>query len=143
HVMVAPLMNSFSWAPPAVQGDPIGSMFVRSIRFGNVEVLNDGLRLTTNSPDQRLQIVLASGGKLSGVVANERNEPMPSVKVVLVPDFAYRQRDDLYKSAVTDSSGNFKIQGIAPGDYRVFAWEDIPDGAWQDADVLRNVEVRG
>ena len=143
RVMVTPLMNSFSWAPPATPADPIGSVFVRSIRFGNVEVLNDGLRLATNNPDQRLQIVLALGGKLSGLVANDRNEPMPNVKVALVPDFAYRQRDDLYKTAVTDTSGNFKLQGISPGDYRVFAWEDLPDGAWQDADVLRSAEARG
>jgi hypothetical protein len=29
------------------------------------------------------------------------------------------------------------------GDYKVFAWEEISDGAWQDADVLRQVESRG
>jgi hypothetical protein len=141
--MVAPVMNSFSWSPAAVASDPMGSIFVRSIRFGSVEVLNDGLRLATNTPDQRLQIVLAAGGKLAGLVTNERNEPMSNVKVAIVPDFAYRQRDDLYKSAVTDASGSFKVQAIPPGDYRVFAWEDIADGAWQDADILRNVEARG
>ena len=141
--MVAPFTNSFSWSLPAVPSDPIGSIFVRSIRFGNVDVLNDGLRLASNTPDQRLQIVLAAGGKLAGLVANERNEPMANVKVALVPDFAYRQRDDLYRSAVTDASGNFKMQAIPPGDYRVFAWEDIADGGWQDADILRNVEGRG
>ena len=68
---------------------------------------------------------------------------MANAKVAIIPDSAYRQRDDLYKSAVTDASGNFRIQGIPPGDYRVIAWEDIVDGAWQDADVLRNVEARG
>ena len=143
RVMVTPFMNSFSWSPPAVANDPIGSVFVRSIRYGSVEVLNEGLRMATNNPDQRLQIVLALGGKLSGVVANERNEPMANVKVALIPDFAYRQRDDLFKSAVTDASGNFKMQGIAPGEYRVFAWEDIVDGGWQDGELLRNVEARG
>ena len=143
RVMVSPFMNSFSWSLPAVPSDPIGSIFVRSIRFGNVDVLNDGLRLASNTPDQRLQIVLAAGGKLAGLVANERNEPMANVKVALVPDFAYRQRDDLYRSAVTDASGNFNMQAIPPGDYRVFAWEDIADGGWQDADILRNVEGRG
>jgi hypothetical protein len=143
RVMVAPLTNTFSWSPPPVLGEPLGNIFVRSIRFGSTEVLTDGLRLATSNPDQRLQIVLGTGGKLAGVVANERNEPMANVKVVMVPDFAYRQREDLYKSTVTDASGNFRLQGIPPGDYRVFAWEDIADGAWQDADVMRNFEARG
>jgi hypothetical protein len=67
---------------------------------------------------------------------------MANVKVALVPDFAYRNRDELYKSAATDASGKFSIQGIAAGDYRVFSWEDIVDGAWQDAEVLREVAGR-
>jgi hypothetical protein len=142
RVTVSPLINPFSWSQP-VLGDPMANIFVRSIRLGNLEVLTDGLHLASNNPDQRLQIVLATGGKLSGVVTNERNEPMPNVKVALVPDFSLRQRDDLYKNAISDGSGNFKMQGIPPGDYKVFAWEDIADGAWQDADILRNVEVRG
>jgi len=65
------------------------------------------------------------------------------VKVALVPDLAYRNRDELYRSAVTDAAGKFKLQGVAAGDYRVFAWEEITDGTWQDAEVLRNVESRG
>jgi len=72
-----------------------------------------------------------------------RNEAMPNVKVALVPNFGYRNREDLYRNTVTDATGKFKIQGIAAGDYRVFAWEDIADGAWQDGDVLREAEARG
>jgi len=142
RVMVSPFINAFSWTPQAV-ADPLGNIFVKSIRYGNADALSDGLRLETNNPDQRLQIVLATGGTLEGVVTNDRNEPMANVKVVLVPDFAYRTRDELYRNAVTDASGKFKLQGIAVGDYRVFAWEDIADGAWQDLDVLRAVESRG
>jgi hypothetical protein len=124
-------------------GDPLGSIFVKSIRYGNVDVLNDGLRLETHNPDQRLQVVLATGGTLAGVVTNDRGEAMANAKVALVPDFAYRNHDELYRNVATDASGKFKISGIALGDYRVFAWEEIADGAWQDAEVLREVESRG
>jgi len=123
--------------------DALGNVYVKSIRYGNAETLNDSLRLESHNPDQRLQIVLATGGQLEGVAMNERSEPLTNVKVALVPDFAYRSREDLYRNAVTDSAGKFKIQGIAAGDYRVFAWEEIADGAWQDAEVLRDVETRG
>jgi hypothetical protein len=142
RVTVSPFVNTFSWSQPAL-ADPLANMYVRSIRFGSGEVLGEGLHLMTNNPDQRLQIVLATGGQLEGVVTNERNEPMANVRIVAVPDLAFRRRDDLYKSAATDGSGKFKIQGIAPGDYRVYAWEDIADGAWLDADVLRDFEARG
>ena len=32
---------------------------------------------------------------------------------------------------------------IEPGDYRVFAWDDIPADAWLDADFIRPYESRG
>ena len=142
RVQVNPFVAPFSWTTPTLP-DALQNVFVKAIRLGSADVLADGLHLATSNPDQRLQIVLGIGGKLDGSVMNERNEPMPNVKVALVPDFAYRKRNDLYRSAVTDASGKFKIQGIAPGDYRVLAWEDIAEGAWQDPEVLRGVEARG
>jgi hypothetical protein len=142
RVMVSPFITPFSWAPPALPSQ-LESVVLKSIRMGSADVLADGLHLASNNPDQRLQIVVGMGGKLEGAVTNDRNEPMPNVKVALVPDFAYRKRNDLYRNAVTDGSGKFKIPGIPPGDYRVFAWEEIADGAWQDPEVMRDVESRG
>jgi len=142
RVLVAPLINAFSWTPQ-VLGDPHASIYVKSIRYGNLDVVNDGLRLDTHNPDQRLQIVLAPAGRLEGSVLNNRNEPMANVKVALVPNVGYRNREDLYRNATTDATGKFKIQGVAAGDYRVIAWEEIADGAWQDPDVLRDSEARG
>jgi len=141
RVQVSPLINAFTWTPQT-PGDPIGSIYVKSIRYGNQDVLTGGLHLDTHSPDQRLQIVLATGGRLEGVVLNTRNEAMPNVKVALVPIAGYPNREDLYRNAVTDASGRFKVQGIAAGDYRVYAWEDIADGAWQDGDALRDGDAR-
>ena len=141
RVTVSPFINTFSWTPQTLS-DPVGSIFVKSIRYGNVDVLNDGLRLETHNPDQRLQVVLATGGTLAGIVTNDRGEAMANAKVALVPDFAYRNRDDLYRNVTTDASGRFKIGGIALGDYRALAWEEIADGAWQDPKVLREVESR-
>jgi hypothetical protein len=142
RVQVSPLINAFSWTPQTL-ADPLTNMYVKSARYGNQDVLSGGLHLDTHSPDQRLQITLATGGGLQGVVLSNRNEPMSNVKVALIPNSGNPDREDLYRNAVTDASGRFKIQGIAGGDYRVFAWEDIADGAWQDGDVLREADARG
>jgi hypothetical protein len=142
RVMVSPLINAFSWTPQTL-ADPLTNMYVKAARYGNQDVLSGGLHLDTHSPDQRLQITLATGGGLQGVVLSTRNEPMSNVKVALIPNSGNPDREDLYRSAVTDVSGRFKIQGIAGGDYRVFAWEDIADGAWEDADILRAADARG
>jgi hypothetical protein len=35
------------------------------------------------------------------------------------------------------------VEGIAPGDYKVFSWEKVEVGAWQHPDFIRNYEDRG
>jgi hypothetical protein len=74
---------------------------------------------------------------------NDRQETSSNVKVALVPDGPLRRRGDLYKSTATDGSGSFRITGVAPGDYRLFAWEEVDDGAWRDPEFLRQDETRG
>ena len=54
-----------------------------------------------------------------------------------------RGRPDLYKKTRTDSSGRFRLFGIAPGDYKLFSWEQVEEGIWLDADFLRPLESRG
>ena len=43
---------------------------------------------------------------------------------MLIPDIQ-RERRDLYVRATTDKDGRFSIRGIPPGNYKVFAWENI------------------
>jgi hypothetical protein len=35
------------------------------------------------------------------------------------------------------------MQGITPGDYALFAWENVETGAWQDPDFLRGYQTQG
>jgi hypothetical protein len=51
----------------------------------------------------------------------------------------------LYKSASVspDGKGNFNFTGIAPGTYRIFAWENLPSGAEQNAEFMNEYETRG
>lgn len=139
---VLPLFTPFLRAAPAIS-EALKNAYVKSIRLGNADVLADGLHLSNTAPDARLQIVLATGSKLEGTVTNDRQEVSANSRVALVPDYAFRRRADLYRSGTTDSSGKFRIQGVPPGNYKIFAWEDIPDGAWQDEETLRAYEGRG
>jgi hypothetical protein len=117
--------------------------YIKSMRMGTADVMEAGLHLSAQ-PRDLLEIVIgANGGRISGTVVNARREPQPSIRVVAVPDAADRSRSDRYKSVSSDASGRFQIQGLAPGSYSLFAWEDIEEGAWQDPDFLRPYEVRG
>jgi len=115
--------------------------YVQSIRLGSEDLLNDGLHID-RQPDGHIEIVVGTTpGSISGTVRNEKGQPIPSVRVVLVP--GRHDRIDLFKTARTGESGEFRFESVPPGDYKLFAWEDIEDGAWLDPDVIEVYESRG
>jgi hypothetical protein len=117
--------------PPAMQ-----NAYVKSIRVGASDVLNAGLNVTAQTMES-LEIVIGTGsGTVSGDVGR-----VPNATVVLVPA-ARMRRPDLYKSALTDAEGRFQFQGVTPGDYVLFAWDDVESGAWMNADFLKSYESR-
>jgi hypothetical protein len=117
--------------------------YVKSIRMGSVDILNDGLHLYS-APESPIEIAIGlNAGALEGTVLNARQEPVPNRTVVLVPDIRLRQRSDLYKNVATDSNGHFQFKGITPGTYKLFAWEQVETGAWQDPEFIGPFEGRG
>ena len=48
-----------------------------------------------------------------------------------------------FKQAVTDDSGRYVIRGIAPGQYTIYAWENVYNNAWLNARYLAHFENRG
>jgi hypothetical protein len=62
--------------------------------------------------------------------------------VVVIPD-RFRDRKELFKSVSADQDGRFTISTIAPGDYKVFAWESIEPFSWFDPEILRREEQAG
>jgi hypothetical protein len=49
-------------------------------------------------------------------------------------------RTDLSRSGFTDEQSKFHLRNVAPGEYKVFAWEDVPVGAPQDAEFRKPFE---
>jgi len=118
-------------------------LYLKSASFGPIDALNGSIQIDQRTRD-RLQIVLgANAGGVMGTVVDRERKSDPGVKVVLVPDAAHRQRHDLYQTAVSDDSGRFRFERIPPGDYSLFAWEDIEDGIWWDAEFLRRYAGSG
>jgi hypothetical protein len=114
-------------------------LYVKSIRNGDSDVADKGLHLTSVF-EGTLDIVLGlDSGGLDGRVLDEARES--GARVVLVPEA--RHRRDLYFALVASSTGRFQLQGIPPGNYKVFAWKDAPNGSWYDPDFLQAYEDRG
>ncbi len=125
-------------APPIFQ-----NMYIESIRMGAHDALNEGLQFD-GDPGAKIEIVIGTKpGSVNGRVVNERNEPAINSVVVLVPDVARRNNSEAYLPALTDISGLFHISRIPPGDYKLFAWDDVENNAWQDAEFMKRYETAG
>ena len=117
--------------------------YVKSMRFGQLDLMADMLRIPTQIDGQVEIVIGLDAATVEGKIVSDRQEPSANVKVALVPDAPLRKRGDLYKSTATDTDGSFRIPGVPPGDYKVFAWEEAEDGAWRDPEFLRFDESRG
>ena len=114
--------------------------YIKSIRFGNSDVLIGPLRLE-GKPTALIEVVIGrNSGAIDGQVVN-RQGTLADVSVVLVPNV--RRRTELYRTTTTDVSGRFHLDRVPPGDYKVFSWEEVEDGAWYDPEFLRANENRG
>jgi hypothetical protein len=125
----------------SVQGAP-EDYYVKSARVGDKDVLDSGIDAARGAAGT-LEVVLTAGGQAEGVVLNAEEQPATGAAVVLVPEPARRSQSRFYKETTTDQYGRYHIKGIAPGEYRLFAWEDVETGAYEDPEFLKNFEALG
>ncbi|HET9942772.1 MAG TPA: carboxypeptidase-like regulatory domain-containing protein, partial [Terriglobia bacterium] len=113
------------------------------IRMDGEDVLERGVHLQ-GQPPREIEVVLGvNGGTFQGTIVDARRQPIPNSVVVIVPSAILRARRDLYKSATSDANGRFRLVGLAPGDYQLFAWKYLEEGRWYDPQFLASVETRG
>jgi hypothetical protein len=119
-----------------------GNCYLKSISLGSRDVTATDALLTQGSPPIGFTLS-AAGGKIEGDVIDEQHDPVKSATVVLIPQPPLREQRDLYRNTSTDQSGKFNLQGITPGDYKLFAWDAIGPDSYLDPDVLALFEDLG
>jgi uncharacterized surface anchored protein len=121
----------------SLQGLPTGAYLIAG-KFGNIDALADLVQV-----DQSAQLALQIGfspGQVAVSVTDSVAQPFSGAITVLIP--AVRNRVDLYKTATSDQTGQVLFAGVAPGDYKIIAWEDVPQGAYLNADFVQPFEDR-
>jgi beta-lactamase regulating signal transducer with metallopeptidase domain/protocatechuate 3,4-dioxygenase beta subunit len=119
-----------------VIGLPQGS-YLKSAHFNGINALDPGFEW---GGDQKgtLEVVISSrAATLSGTVQDNDGKPAPGATVTLVPDPPRPAVARLYPTAKTDEQGQFNLSGITPGNYRVYAWEQIGASAHWNQDYVR------
>ena len=125
----------------SVTGAP-EDFYMKAAQLGDEEALEGGLDLTgaETAPGTLKLLLSPNGGRVEGVVLNDEGQPFSGAQVALVPEGQRRRMKYLFKTATSDQNGAFSLRGIAPGQYKIFAWEEIEQGAWQDDDFLGDYE---
>jgi uncharacterized protein (DUF2141 family) len=125
-----------------LSGVPDG-FYTKAVRVGNQDANTSDLDLSQAAAG--IEVVLSpNAGQITGMVQNDQKQAAAAVTVVLVPqEQERRDQPQFYKTATTDDMGHFTFKNLDPGQYKVFAWQDIESGAYMDPDFLKPVENQG
>jgi hypothetical protein len=114
--------------------------------YGSTDVLEKPMPVAYGPPSllSELEIRIGlDGGRIAGAVYDRNNSLFSGAQVILVPTSVSRFRFDRYRTAIAGSDGQFTIRGIAPGEYKLFAWENLEPNAYLNIDFMRPYEDSG
>jgi hypothetical protein len=127
-----------------LRGEASRRYYVKRLRYGTSESSENEVSISADG--NALEVVLSSdGASVSGMI--RRNGPAGSAtpQVVLMPytsDAGLRHYDT--HLGALDQSGEFVVkEPVRPGEYTLYAFEGVPDGAWTDAEFIKEVGGKG
>jgi hypothetical protein len=123
----------------AISGLP-PDYYIADVRQNAASVFDDGFEIDRPAPDP-LEVVIARGaGVVAGIVEDGPSKAVMGAVVALVPEAQRFENRALFASTASDASGRFVFRGVAPGIYRLFAWESTPPNAYQNGGFIRKFE---
>jgi hypothetical protein len=117
------------------------TVYLKQARFGATDILEENLTVSDQSSESFEVVLGRSDAQVSGTVVDKDVKPVSAIQVVLAPE-KHRDRRELFKVRTTDQSGKFNFQGVPPGDYKIFSWDDIDPYAFTDPAVLAKYDAQ-
>jgi len=117
--------------------------YIADVQFGEKSVYGSEFVVEPGATDTMLVDFRTPGNTLRGLATDSENHPAPGAVVVLVPEPSDRLKERRYVSAQTDQNGHFVLSSIAPGEYKLFAWDFVTTSAWQNSDFVSKYESNG
>ncbi|MFN3326452.1 MAG: collagen binding domain-containing protein [Bryobacteraceae bacterium] len=118
------------------RGMPRGH-YARAVMFGSQDVLDSGLDLTSAGESVSVEIILSpKAAAISGAIT-DGEKPIPGVHAYLKPEPLTDNNIHRYVQATTDQNGQFSMENIIPGEYKIFAAEEPVPSPRIDSDALK------
>lgn len=113
------------------------NLYLKALSLGGREVKGKDLDLTSGSGGEMEILLSPNGAEVTGIVRDADAKPVPGAVVQIC------EKDGaVVKTVNADLNGLFDLKGLAPGDYKVFSWEDLGDGIVTDPDFRKSFESK-
>jgi hypothetical protein len=124
-----------------MSGLPAGS-YVKSVQLTGNGSPDLGLDWRGAQSGALEVIISPKAAALDGTVHDDDDKPVGGT-VTLVPVPLRPGHASLYPTATADAQGHFSFPSITPGQYKVYAWEEIEPTAHWDPELTKQFESRG
>jgi len=130
---------------PATAKVPIDlkTAYLKSAQLQSADILTAGFKIDGPVTDSMQVVIATNSGSIFGRVLGDDKQPIVPARAMIVPDPARRSRFDLFSPIAVTPTGRFRLDGIPPGDYKVFAWAHVEEGSWFDPEFMRVYENHG
>jgi uncharacterized GH25 family protein len=118
----------------------LAGVYLKSVRMGDKQLADRRMDLGTSKVQPLVVVLGADVGEVEGTVQNAKGDPVVRARVNVIADGDHSNRTDLNHFTFTNEKGEFRLRSVPPGDYKVFAWEDVPVGAPQDPEFRKPFE---
>ncbi|MBN9662994.1 MAG: carboxypeptidase regulatory-like domain-containing protein [Acidobacteria bacterium] len=123
--------------PPGIWDISPGSIpsggYLKSMKLGQTDVLTNGMVIAPDTKDSLEIVISTRAAQLRGHVENS----FASI-VLAAPQGERASVPSFYLPAGVDENGDFQFRNLAPGSYRIYAFEAMQPGAWRDPEFLKN-----
>jgi protocatechuate 3,4-dioxygenase beta subunit len=117
----------------------------KSVRVNGTDITDTGMEFKPGEAVTGVEIVLTSRmSNVSGTVTGSGSEPVKDYTLVIFADDPQRWTLPNTRYVVgrrPDQNGRFEVKSLPPGSYYAAAVDYLPDGEWNDPDVLERLRA--
>ncbi|MGI8990852.1 MAG: carboxypeptidase-like regulatory domain-containing protein [Bryobacteraceae bacterium] len=110
--------------------------YIKSMRLGDRDVLTEEMVIQSGMKD-RLNITIGTeGASLEGDVS-QGDGPAPNTPILLLPTGKYGHVLSFFRVTNSDEKSHFEMKGVTPGNYMLYAFEEMDRNSIQDPELLK------